>query len=88
MSARDRAFLAAVPDLPELPPAPARSSGPELGLYAETRAAARDLDRWRRLHEQSHLAPEISLASQARRLFTMKGGVRRERGGFKFEERL
>lgn len=87
MSPRGRARLAVVPDAPE--PSPAQQAATELGLYAETRAASKDLDRWRRLHERSHGAPEISLAAQARRIFAMKGGgCRQEKGGFKFEERL
>jgi hypothetical protein len=82
---RSRAKLAVVPRTaaPEEPKEPPT----ELGLYAETRAVADDVERWRRLHVRSDRSPAIVLAHQARRIFAMKGGVRRERGGHKFEER-
>lgn len=56
-------------------------------IYADARLAALDSERWRRLHERSDRSAAISLAAPMRRLFSMKGGVRRERGGHKFEER-
>jgi hypothetical protein len=79
-----RAKLAVVPDAPAPPPAPAEEPK---DIYAEARAAALDSDRWRRLHERSGRAPAITLVDRVRRLVARGGGTRRERGGFKFEER-
>lgn len=59
----------------------------ELGLYAEVRRASNDGERWRRVHERSQRAPAVNLADRVRRLLSRGGGVRVERGGFKFEER-
>lgn len=56
-------------------------------IYSDARQAALDSERWRRLHERSDHSPAICLAAPIRRLFRMKGGARRERGGVKFEER-
>lgn len=83
MRRRGRADLAIVPAEPLLEPA----RTPELGLYPEIRAAANDRERWRRLHELSDRAPAINLSARARRLMSLGGGCRVERGGFKFEER-
>jgi hypothetical protein len=76
-----RAPLAAVPSEP--PPEPVFAKD----IYAEARRAGNDRELWRRMHERSDRGPGIRLPDGIRRLFAMGGGIRRERGGFKFEER-
>lgn len=80
-----RARLAVVPPAQSAAPA---SPPQELGLYPEIRQAANDRERWRRMHERSDRAPAVMIAARARRLFSLGGGVRKERGGFKYDERL
>jgi hypothetical protein len=44
-------------------------------------------DHWAQVHIEGDRAPPLNLGHRARGIFRLGGGPRRERGGFKFEER-
>ena len=44
-------------------------------------------DHWAKVHIAGDRSPPINLAARMRRVFTLGGSTRHERGGHKFEER-
>lgn len=57
-----------------------------IDIYAADRAKIASID-WAQVHINGDRARPLNLPERTRRFFRIGGGVRNERGGWKFEER-
>lgn len=77
------------PKLSVVPPAERREILKRKPLSPEEEAERRARrEHWAQVHIKGDHSPPLNLGHRARGIFRLGGGPRRERGGFKFDERL